>query len=1036
MSLKSILKDYLTRIREQRAQPNSSAELSYRDHLSWLFAEVAKELKHDSTRFTNEAKTGAEVPGRPDYAVTDGLNEIGYVEAESLTTDLDHMAGATLEQNKRLKENLHNFLLTNHFDFQLFVDGKKVLSARLPEPPEQGKITVSDAVVEDFQRLLDRFLDAAAPPATSAEAIAKAMARRARLLRFAAEELLSHENGPLHGYWEAYKETLYPDMEAKEFADVYAQTFTYGLFMTWLNNESLIPFDRENAMAHLPKAIPPIRTLLRFGGGEDLPDELVWIVDGICADLAGANPGAVFKTMADGRNPMVHWYETFLAAFDPQKRERVGVYYTPDAVVDFIVRAVDDLLVTRFDKPTGLADPSVVLLDPAVGTGTFLDHAYRKVHATMLARNEFGQWKGRAKDHLSANFHGFEILPAAYTLAHIKLRHTLDDLGADIGETDRLPVYLTNSLEESVPQQTNMPFTGVLAKEANLAAEVKKSKPVLVVIGNPPYSGHSANPSKHADGSLTHIGKLMQEYFQVDGHSLNERNPKWLQDDYVKFIRFAQDRIERTGHGVVGFVTNHGYLDNPTFRGMRQSLLRTFDEIYVYDLHGNTKKKETAPDASKDENVFDIQQGVAICLLVKRTKSPEDAVVRHADLYGPRSEKYDTLHASTLESVPWTELTPVSDSYLFVPQDRTLFEEYERGWKVTDIFPINGVGMTTARDGYVIDYDASEVIKRARAFRDAEGSDADICKRLGIPLKMGWNVASARRMIQSETDLASFVKPILYRPFDQRVIFYHDSLVWRTVKHVMRHMLAGKNIALSTTRSTEVGDVFSHVFASRQLLNHHTVSLKEVNYVFPLFTFPSETGLSFTKVRQPNLAPAFVAAVKERIGCEPTPEDIFHYIYGVLHAPTYRSRYAEFLKRDFPRIPLPPDDAAFRACAEVGEKLVALHLLEAPSLNDPGIGYPIAGDHQVKKMRAVDRYNAQTQRIMLNEKQYFENVTPETWDFRVGGYQPAYKWLDDRNGRFLTDADITHYRKALAAMRDTVGLLPEADAAFGRLGIT
>ncbi len=1035
MSLKSILKDYLTRIREQRAQPNSSAELSYRDHLSWLFAEVAKELKHDSTRFTNEAKTGAEVPGRPDYAVTDGLNEIGYVEAESLTTDLDHMAGATLEQNKRLKENLHNFLLTNHFDFQLFVDGKKVLSARLPEPPEQGKITVSDAVVEDFQRLLDRFLDAAAPPATSAEAIAKAMARRARLLRFAAEELLSHENGPLHGYWEAYKETLYPDMEAKEFADVYAQTFTYGLFMTWLNNESLIPFDRENAMAHLPKAIPPIRTLLRFGGGEDLPDELVWIVDGICADLAGANPGAVFKTMADGRNPMVHWYETFLAAFDPQKRERVGVYYTPDAVVDFIVRAVDDLLVTRFDKPTGLADPSVVLLDPAVGTGTFLDHAYRKVHATMLARNEFGQWKGRAKDHLSANFHGFEILPAAYTLAHIKLRHTLDDLGADIGETDRLPVYLTNSLEESVPQQTNMPFTGVLAKEANLAAEVKKSKPVLVVIGNPPYSGHSANPSKHADGSLTHIGKLIEDYKVVDGQPLGEKR-HWLQDDYVKFLRFAQDRIARTGHGVVGFVTNHGYLDNPTFRGMRQSLLRTFDEIYVYDLHGNTKKKETAPDGSKDENVFDIQQGVAICLLVKRSKSPMDAVVRHADLYGLRADKYDTLHSLSLESVPWTELAPTGSGYLFVPQDRSSEDEYLRGYRISEIFPLNTTGILTARDSFCIRNDKEEAW---RVFSDVVCRDVEDARRtydIG-PDATGWKAGLAIHDLQQCGMSRDRVSPILYRPFDTRWTYYTGrtcGFIWRPRPEVMHHLLAGKNIALSTTRSTEVGDVFSHVFVSRHLLTHHTVSLKEVNYVFPLYLYPHDTGLYVERI--PNLAPAFVAAVKERIGCEPTPEDIFHYIYGVLHAPTYRSRYAEFLKRDFPRIPLPPDDAAFRACAHTGEKLVALHLLEAPSLNDPGIGYPIAGDHQVKKMRAVDRYNAQTQRIMLNDSQYFENVTPETWEFRVGGYQPAYKWLDDRNGRLLTDADITHYRKALAAMRDTVGLLPEADAAFGRLGIT
>ena len=642
-SLEVIAKTYLTQIRDQQAQSHSTAELSYRDYLGQFLRDTTLALGKTS-QFTGEAKKI--VVGRPDYEVTDGLKIIGYVEAEALDVSLTNLTGSAKSQNERFRQNLYCFLLTNHLDFFLYVGGTLIHTAKLPSPPAYGAVTVSVAALADLETLLLRFLSESNPAARSSEDVARQLAKRARDLRFAADVLLSHDDSPLHSFWNAYKQTLYADLSAEKFADVYAQTFTYGLFLTWLNNDKGV-FDRAHALLAIPETVPPIQVLLEFGGGKKLPPEFIWIIDGICADLNAADKEAALKTFVDGRDPIMHFYETFLAAYDPQLRERRGVYYTPDSVVEYIVAAVDNLLQKEFGKQEGLADPSVTLLDPAVGTATFLAHAYRHVHNTLQARGDVGLWPGRAVKHLAKHFYGFELLPAAYTLAHLKLRSLLMELKAPIPDDVRLPVYLTNTLEEGIKQQVALPFTEELIKEAENAALVKSSDNILVVLGNPPYSGHSANPSRNEKGELTFIGALIQDYMKVDGRPLGERNPKWLQDDYVKFLRFAEWRIAKTGQGIVAFITNHGYLDNPTFRGMRQHLMKTFDALYVYDLHGNSKKKERSPDGSKDENVFDIQQGVAICLLVKRPKGggAAESEVFHADLFGTRHQKYARLPA-------------------------------------------------------------------------------------------------------------------------------------------------------------------------------------------------------------------------------------------------------------------------------------------------------------------------------------------------------------------------------------------------------
>ncbi len=1035
--LHSLTTTYLTEIRNQRAQVNSTDELSYRDFLG-KFLRGAAEALGKTASFTGEAKKITF--GRPDYEVTHGLKVVGYVEAEALGTPLGQLKGSAKEQNERFRSNLHNFLLTNHTEFRLFLGGKEVGAALLPEPPEHGAVKVSDAALDTLQTLLETFLDATTPAATTPEAIARQLARRARFLRVAADAMLSHDDSPLHSLWNLYKVTLFDGLSAEKFADVYAQTFTYGLFLAWLNTDKK-PFDRPTALRAIPRAVPPIRVLLQFGGGDDLPEEFHWIVNGICSDLEAADKGAATKHPAGIADPLIYFYETFLSAYDPALRERAGVYYTPDPVVDFLVRAVDDLLRRDFGKSEGLADESVRLLDPATGTATFLARAYRQVHQTMTEGGNGGVWPDRARDHLAKHFYGFERLPAAYTLAHVKLRQQLAELSVTLGDNERLPVYLADTMMNRVPDQMHLPGADVLSKEIRDASHVRDQEHILVVLGNPPYFGNSDNPSKDSAGKPTFIGGLIQTYFQVDGVPLGERNPKWLQNDYVKFIRFAQWRIERSGSGIVAFITDNSYLDNPTFRGMRRSLMKTFDEISILDLHGNSKKKERSPDGSKDQNVFDITQGVAICLMIKHSGAVSKAVsvVRFAELYGTRSQKYARLLSSNtarISDTDWLNLNPNPPFYALRPENQDVRAEYEQGWRITEAFYVNVMGFQTHRDHFAIDIDRVKLQKRMSDFRDKKFTDKEIEERFNVVDNRDWKIADARTKLRMDTNWEKTLTECLYRPFDTRSCYYSEIAMDYPRREIIRNVLDRSDLCLGVGRQgLAVNEAeWTLVSISRLPVDANVFRRGGIN-LFPLYIYPTEKEAVLGIEREANIAPAFISEVKERIGDTPRPENIFYYAYAVFHAPTYRTRYAAFLKTDFPRLPLPPDAQTFHALATLGAKLTALHLLEDPTLQQHGIGFPVPGSHTVKKMRTVERYIPPTPggkpgRVKLNDDEYFDNVPPEAWEFRVGGYQPAAKWLEDRAGRVLTSDDITHYRRMIAAMRETAALLPQVDAAF------
>ena len=846
------------------------------------------------------------------------------------------------------------------------------------------------------------------PPVTSPLDLAKRMAQLARLLNTATVAALADPspNRTLLDHRDAIRKNLLPTISDTAFADLYAQTITYGLFAARVMAPE-VPFTLTGAVAQIPAKTPLLKAFFSQIEGPGLKK----VIEELVSLLATTNISKVlanFDRATLQQDPLIHFYETFLAAYDPRLRERRGVYYTPAPVVSYLVRSVDLLLKQTFGKPAGLADEQVSILDPATGTGTFLNMVVREIH-TSLTQTIAGTWHSYVKDKLLSRIYGFELLMAPYIIAHLNLFLLLRDLSAPLQRNQRLGIYLTNALAE-----------------ASLLPEVP-SFDVMVIIGNPPYSGQSLNVSEW-------ITRLIDDYKKVDGLPLGERNSKWLQDDYVKFIRFAQWRITETSCGIVAFITNNGYLDNPTFRGMRQSLMQTFDTIYLLNLHGSAKKKERDPNGGPDENVFDIQQGVTIGLFVRQqsNEGSREATVHYADLWGKRDGKYVFLQTQTVNSTAWERLKPTSPWYLFVPQDQTLRAEYEQGWKVTDIFPLNSVGIVTARDRLTVQWNKEELLLVVRDFAALPVEEAREKYKLGEDVR-DWKVALAQEDLRSHGIDEKYLAPILYRPFDLRTTYYTGQdcgFLCRPRRKVMRNMLTQPNLGLITIRRSRDSSAWRSAFVAETMIAGATaITSLDINYFFPLYLTANPTDL-FDDGRRPNLSPAFIKALEQALelpfmkgkqGTTFGPEDVFHYIYAVLHHPTYRARYAEFLKMDFPRIPLPLNSARFSTLCKIGEQLVDLHLLrpQAKALSTTRVTYPVAGSNKVGKVS----YDATQQRVLLNSTQYFEKVEGEAWEIRIGGYQPARKWLEDRKGRTLSYDEIKTYTQIIAALAETGRLM-------------
>ena len=1035
--MKKLLEQYLKKLTDTTRRGDAREE-SYYKHLDDLIKQYAENQKIKNIDVTIlPKKTEA---GNPDFRIWDGKNHItGYIEAKAPSiTNLDYIEGT--EQLERYLSTFPNVILTNFYEFRLYRDGQRIAQAMIGRPLIAKTLQTTPPVenIDKFKELIDLFFSFSLPRVQTARSLAIELAKRTRFLRDEVISVEMEENDSkghkqIIGFYEAFKKYLIGTLTEKQFADLYAQTITYGLFAA----RTRVPaergeFNRRLAFDYIPHTIGILRDVFRFISLEEPPKSLQIIVEDIAEILHVADVNKIlheYHRTGKGRDPIIHFYETFLATYDPKIRERRGVYYTPEAVVGYLVRSIHSILKTHFGLADGLASEGVKLLDPAGGTLTFSAEAIR------LAADEFKEKYGEGglhrwiKKHILADFYAFELMMAPYAIGHLKMGFIFDELGYKMADDERFKLYLTNTLEMEEIEQIAIPGLSSLSEESHLAGKVKKEQPVLVVFGNPPYSGISANINEWTERLLKEDIDGTQSYYKVDGQPLGEKNPKWLQDDYVKFLRFAQWKIQTSGHGIVGMITNHGYLDNPTFRGMRQSLMKSFDEIYILNLHGNSQKKETTPEGGKDGNVFDIRQGVAIALFI-RNKKQKDSQVYYADLFGLREEKYDWLNKNIFLKENYLKIEPQSP-YYFLVRRHTEKIKYYLNWKaITEIFPINQTGIISGRDKLTIGFSKQDIWNRVLAFSKMDIEVARQAYNLGKDAR-DWKVETAQKDLWLENDLSKDnIISILYRPFDTRFIYYlprnKGFIRWSYYKF-MRHMLE-ENIAIITARSNKSLDM-DHFFITNSIMETKCGERTTQSAIFPLYLYPDKNKKDLFNQHQaekePNIPLSLLDKLSSHYGQKPTPEDIFYYIYGVFYSNIYRKTYAEFLKIDFPRVPFTAVHDLFKKVGELGRELADLHLLKSQALSPPVAKYQGSSDNdRVEKIT----YKEDEQRIYINKDKYFEGIAPEVWNYHIGGYQVLNKYLKDRKGRIMDDAP--HYCRIVTALSKTLKIQKKIDEIY------
>lgn len=953
-----------------------TTEHSYRPAFKKLFSNV------DKVKSVNEPKQSEY--GAPDFIFLGDKNKdliLGYAEMKDIDENLDKIEKS--DQMERYR-GYKNIFLTNNLDFRFFRNGVKYFEIKIGKYDKKSG-TVTELYQDNYSRLVNElaaFFEQTPESITSGKRLAEIMGGKARRIRENVRAIFDgHKDSDIEKIFDVMKDLLVTDLTKDQFADMYAQTLVYGLFVARYNDDTPDNFTRSEARDLVPATNPFLREFFDHIAGVNFNKSLSYIVDELCEIFSVSDIKTIVhkhlrleKDDGGEKDPIIHFYEDFLANYDAELRKKMGAYYTPTPVVRYIVRMVDKVLKEDFGFVDGIASndkvkythrvdpyqsgkttrskvltertdiiPAVQILDPAVGTATFLNEAIKYIYEEKF-ENQKGLWNSYVNDNILSRFNGFELMMTPYTIAHLKLGMTLSELGArDL--KSRLRVFLTNTLTEGVendlPLFTLLGLTKVVAEESNLAAEVKNDLPVMIVMGNPPYSVSSSNKSKF-------IENLVADYKK----DLNEKNIQPLSDDYIKFIRFSENMVEKNGRGVVAMITNNSYIDGIIHRKMREHLLKTFDKIYILDLHGNAKKKEVSPDGSSDQNVFNIMQGVSIIVAVRNKKRDDNfGKVYHSELYGSRKSKFEELNSNK----PKYKLVKNSEpNYFFVPKDFG-DDEYLEFPKIDELFIINNSGIKTHHDAELISFE---------------------------PFETNYN------------------QEISYRPFDIRYIDYDLAKVVRPRYEVMKNML-NDNMGLICSRQFGGGKHFISLVSDKMV----EISSQPFApyYLHPLYIYHGDG------TKSPNFNLDKLRKLTVNIG-EQKPEDLFDYIYAVLHSPSYREKYKEFLKIDFPRVPI-PTEKEFKRLVPLGRKLRELHLMhEVPKSK---VTFPIDGNNVVEKI------SYDNSRVYINKTQYFDNVSELAWNFYIGGYQPAQKWLKDRKGRELNTDDILHYERIIAILEET-----------------
>ncbi|MDP3360386.1 MAG: type ISP restriction/modification enzyme [Lutibacter sp.] len=1066
------IEKYLDNI-NQRYLLGNATEHTFRGDLQQLIESLVPTI-----RATNEPKRQS--CGAPDYILTKKDIPVGFIEAKDIgDKDLD---GAKKTGNKeqfdRYKASLNNLIFTDYVNFHLYIDGQFITKISIGEITEKG-IKPLTANFASFENFIKDFCTHVGQTIKSSKKLAEMMAGKARLLSEIIEKALTsdeanQEDSTLKDQMLAFKQILIHDITPKGFADVYSQTIAYGMFAARLHDATLPTFSRQEAAELIPKSNPFLRKLFGYIAGPDIDDRIKWIVDSLTDIFLACNVEEILKNYGKStkmEDPIIHFYETFLSEYDPKLRKARGVWYTPAPVVNFIVRAVDDILKTEFDLPQGLADTSktkithpypskggeitrevhkVQILDPATGTGTFLAEVVKHIHKKFEGQQ--GIWSNYVETHLLPRLNGFELLMASYAMAHLKLDLLLTETGFKPTTNQRFRVYLTNSLEESHPD-TGTLFANWLSTEANEANHIKRDTPVMCVIGNPPYAVSSTNKNEW-------IQNLIADYKK----DLNERKIN-LDDDYIKFIRYGQHYIDKNGTGVLAYISNNSFIDGITHRQMRKNLLESFDKVYILDLHGNAKKKEVCPDGSPDQNVFDIMQGVSINIFVKtgNKKKNELGQVFHCDLQGKRNIKYEILNKSNIADVKWKELEFKKPYYFFVPKDFDEIKKYEGGFKIDDLFSLTSNGIEVGREKVGQTYSVNELLSIKNDIEKI--SITEFKTKYSLKDSRDWVLELYMQDLQSSNKDMQLLQ---VKPFDFRYTYFTGtSRGFHTYPAITvnKHVFKKDNIVFITTNQAAKG--YKHVFISKTLSSRPILDnsgLFGTGRLFPLYLYPETNGQQTIETREhaplqnrtPNLNTEIVKQIAEKLGLiftnEPfdyaqgateaersrsfAPIDILDYIYAVLHSPTYREKYKEFLKIDFPRVPYPKDKNTFWQLLKLGGEIRQIHLLESSTVEKYITQYPTDGNNVVGKIY-FEKTTATHGKVYINydkithsengELQFFSNVPLTAWEFYIGGYQPAQKWLKDRKNRKLEFEDILHYQKIIVALSETDRLMKEID---------
>ncbi|MCX7553639.1 N-6 DNA methylase [Marinicella sp. S1101] len=1071
------LQEYLESV-TKRFNSGISGEHTYRSDLERLIRSIVP-----SVELTNEPSKVTDC-GNPDFVITKRDIPIGFIEAKDINKDLN--SKSYKEQFTRYKNALDNLIITDYLWFQFFQEGELVHEIRLAEIVDGLIITKPDQF-RHFENLIEDFCTFITQSIKSSKKLAEMMAGKAKLLQNVIElavthdekeEQLSTEDTWLISQYKTFKDMLIHDLKPKGFADIYAQTVAYGMFAARLHDETLDNFSRQEAAELIPKSNPFLKRLFSEIAGPNIDDRIKKIVDNLAEVFRATNVGALLKNFGKStktQDPIIHFYETFLAAYDPKLRKARGVWYTPEPVVDFIVRAVDDILKTEFDLKDGLADTSkttikvevpttskqskastklvdkevhkVQILDPATGTGTFLAAVVKFIHEKKFKAIQ-GVWSQYVDEHLIPRLNGFELLMASYAMAHLKLDLLLKETEYKAQKNQRLNVYLTNSLEEYHPDTNDIFFSQWLSEESRAANNIKNDTPVMCVIGNPPYAVSSSNKNDW-------IQNLIADYKK----NLNEKKIN-LDDDYIKFIRYGQHFIDKNGFGVLAYITNNSFIEGITHRQMRKSLLESFDKIYILNLHGDSKRQETCPDGSPDQNIFDIMQGVSINILVKSgvIKNKPLAKVYHSDLYGKRYNKYTFLSSKNITDIDWTILSNEKPFYFFIPKDIENKQIYESYFSINELYLQSNSGVQTGKDQLVTDFEKSKLQMRIKEVIESK-IESEIRLKYRLTDTAGWSLAKFKTSVYNEEKVLKFT----YKPFDNRWLYYDNEALKRSRYSTAKNLLKGDNYSLVSMRHYEFKlNDFSYCLITRGLILDRTfMSSKGTPYFFPLYIYPESQNNFINAERIPNLNSEMVKTIAKNLKLEflseePevgntyladssevtdayrnffTPLNLLDYIYAVLHSPSYRDKYKEFLKIDFPRVPYPKDASTFWQLVKLGCQIRLLHLIKSPDSENYITTYPIEGDHLVSRKMTQksigfepNKDDRSLGKVWINDEQYFDDVPELAWNFYIGGYQPAQKWLKDRQGRNLSYDDILYYQKIIVALTETDRLMKEIDS--------